>query len=119
MDKLDMFQYRFFFNGRIRLVGFGKNFIRCRYTIYLHRVQGRISNPQCKSYVSNSRASGNEQRSKNNTENVAYDFKLTYGTCVSFGILYSLCINAYSGSYFPSTNNQRLDKRIRQANHPI
>ena len=33
-------------------------------------------------------------------ENVAYNFTLTYGTCESFGSVYSICINVYDRSYF-------------------
>ena len=33
-------------------------------------------------------------------ENVAYNFTLTYGTCDSFGSVYSFFINIYERSYF-------------------
>ena len=40
-------------------------------------------NPQCSFDVSSSRESGNEQISQIDTENVTYNFTLTYGTCES------------------------------------
>ena len=34
-------------------------------------------------------------------ENVAYNYTLTFGTCESFGSVYSFCISVYDRSYFP------------------
>ena len=51
--------------------------------------------------------------SRNYTENIEYDCKLTYGTCASFGSLYSFCVNVYGRSYFTGTNNQIIDERRR------
>ena len=46
------------------MVGFRNNFSRCRYSIYLHRVQGKITNPGCSFDVSRSVTSGNERAGK-------------------------------------------------------
>ena len=44
MDNLYMFQSIFGKNRQIWMVGFRKNFGRCKYAIYLDVVQGRMSN---------------------------------------------------------------------------
>ena len=44
-------------------------------------------------------------------ENVEYNCTLSYGTCKSFGNLYSFCINVYARSYFFGSTNQRSDKK--------
>ena len=51
--------------------------------------------------VSGSVTSGNEHTSRSNTENVAHNCALSYGTCNSFIIVYSFFINVYDRSYFP------------------
>ena len=48
---------------RILMVGFRKNFSRCRYTIYLKRVQGRIPNLRSSFGVCGTVISGNERTS--------------------------------------------------------
>ena len=95
INKLDMFQSRFEKNRRIWLVGFGKNFSRCRYALYLHGIPVQISNLQCLYNSISSLASGNEQKSQSDMENVAYDFTLTYGTYKSSGRLYPFYIHIY------------------------
>ena len=110
MDKTDMFQSIFGKNRIIWLVGFGKNFSRCRYKNYLHRVPRQMSNPRCFSHVSSSGESENEHTSQSDMENVVYNHTLNYGTCASFGSFYSFCINVYSRSYFSITTIQRHDK---------
>ena len=118
MDNLDMFQSRLE-NIKIWLVGFRRNFNRCRYVIYLHGVPGLMSNPLCSFHVSSPVSSGNEQTSRSDMENVTYNCRLTYGTCESFGSLTSFHINVYGISYFTGTDNQRPDKQRRRANHTI
>ena len=34
-------------------------------------------------------------------ENVAYNYTLAFGTCKSFGSVYSFCISVYNRSYVP------------------
>ena len=34
-------------------------------------------------------------------ENVAYNYTLAFGTCKSFGSVYTFCISVYNRSYFP------------------
>ena len=111
MGKLYMFKSRFGKNGQTWLVGFRNNLIMFRYAIYLHIFQGLIPNPWCSFDVSRSRKLVNEQTGQSDMENVTYNFTLTYGTCKSFGSLYSFRINVYDRSYFSSTTNQRPDKR--------
>ena len=90
-----------------------------RYAVYLNEVPGRMSNPWCLAYIISSGAPGSEQKSQIDTENVAYDLTLTYGTYTSFKRLYSFQINVYGRSYFTGTTNQGLDKQIRRAKHAI
>ena len=44
-------------------------------------------------------------------ENVAYNYTLNYGTCESFGSVYSFYINVYHRLYFSSTTNKRPNKK--------
>ena len=69
-----------------------------------------MKNPQCLTHVSSSGESGNYWTSQRDMENVAYNFTLTYGTCESFGSLYSFHVNVYFRSYNTGTTNQILDK---------
>ena len=52
-------------------------------------------------------------------ENVAYNCALTYGTCKSFGSVYSFCINVYKRSYSPGTTDQRSDKKDGEPTTPF
>ena len=105
VNKLDMFQYIFKKNRRIWLVIFINNFSRCRYAVYLHRVQIIMANSHCSFEVISYGTSGNKQTSQSDMENIAYNCTLTYGTCESFGSVYSFCINVNDRSYFSRTNN--------------
>ena len=118
MKKLDMFQSRFGKRDEFGWWGFGKNFSRCKYAIYLHGVQVRMTNLQYSFIVSRSGTPGNEWKSQGDIENVTYNYTLTYGTCESFGSIYSFCINVYS-RFFPSTTNQIPDKQRQQTNRTI
>ena len=119
MDKLDMFQSRFGKNGRIWMVVFRNNSRRCRYTIYLDILLRRMPNSQSSFDVSGSGTSGNEQKSRNYTENVAYNRTLSYGTCQSFGSVYSVCIDVYNRSHILGSTNKRSDKQRRRSDHAI
>ena len=63
MDKLDMLKSRFGKIDGFLMVGFGNNFSRCRYAIYLHGVTVQMSNPWCSFYVSRSGTSRNKRTS--------------------------------------------------------
>ena len=67
--------------------------------IYLHRVQRRMSKKCCSFDSSSSRESGNEWTGQSDTENVAYNCTLTYGTCESLGSVYYFFMNVYDISY--------------------
>ena len=68
--------------------------------------------------VSGSRTSWNKRTSWSDMENVAYNCTLTYGTCASFGSLYSFRVNLYGISYFPGTTSQILDQ-LRKLTTPF
>ena len=101
------------------MVGFGKDFSRCIYIIYLHVFPGRMSNLRCSYDVSISGASVNERTSSSDMENITYNCTLTYGTCESFGSSYSFHVNVYIISYFTGATSQILDKWIRKSYHLI
>ena len=67
MDKSDMFQSIFGKNRRILVVGYRNNFSRCRYTIYLHEVQGGTPNMWCSFEFISSGSSGNERTGQRDT----------------------------------------------------
>ena len=113
-----MFQSRFG-NRRIWMVGFRKNFSRCRKAIYFNGVQRRIPNSHISFDVSGTRTSRNERTGWSDTENVAYNCTLSYGTCESFGSVYSFHINVYGRSYFSSTTNQIYENKRQQSYHII
>ena len=106
-------------NRRIWMVGFGKNFSRCRYAIYLQGVQGLIPNLWCSFDVRISVTSLNEWKSWSDMENVTYNCTPTYGTRKSFVSVYSFCINVYDKSYFPGTTTQRTDIKRQRSDHTI
>ena len=119
MDKLDIFQSRFGKNRQIWMVGLRKNFSRYRVMIYLHRFQIIIPNSRSSIEVRSYITPGNKWTGQSNTENVEYNCTLTYGTCKSFGSVYSFIINVYNISYFTVTTNQRYDKLKRKSDHAI
>ena len=81
MNKLDMFQSRFGKNRQIWMVGFRKNFRRCKEVIYLDRVQRIIPNSRSSFDVSGSGTLGNERISRSDMENGVYNCTLSYDTC--------------------------------------
>ena len=60
-----------------------------------------MSNLRCLSYGSSSGVSVDNQTIWSDTENIAYDFILTYGTHKIFGSSYSFHINVHGIRYFP------------------
>ena len=98
MDKISTVPIQIWINRKIWMVGFRKNFSRCRYKMYLHGVQKRMPIPRSSLDVSSSGKSGNKDTGWSDRYNVAYDCTLTYGTCVSLGSVYSFCINLYDRS---------------------
>ena len=117
MNMLDMFQSR---QGKTNLAGgIWKIFYRFRYSIYLHGVPQRMSNPQCSFYASISGASVNAQTSQSDMQNIAYDRTPTYGTCTSFGRIYSCLINVYSRSYLPVIPKTNLINKYREPTTPL
>ena len=119
MYKLDMFQSLF---GKIDEFGWWDLEIISEdagMQIYLHGVQVLMPNPRCSFDVSRSGTPGNERKVQINMENVTYNCTLTYGTCKSFGIVYSFFINVYDISYFYGTTNQIPDKKRRRSDRSI
>ena len=118
MDNLDAFQSRLG-NLWIWIVGSRKNFIRCRETIYLNGVQRKMLNLWILFDIRGSRISVNERTVWSYMENFANNCTITYGTCESFRIVYSFCINVYDISYFSSSTNKISDKQRWQTDHTI
>ena len=69
--------------------------------------------------VSGSGTSGNERKSQSDMDNVVYNCTLFYGTCQSFGIIYSFFINVYNRSYLSGYTNQISDKQGCRSDHTI
>ena len=80
MDRTDMFQSRFGKIDKVWMLGLKNNFIRCREAIYLDRVQRIIPNSRNSFDISVSGTSVNERTGRIDTENIAYNCTLTYGT---------------------------------------
>ena len=73
----------------------------------------------CSFDVSGNVTLGNDKTSWSDTENVVYICTLSYGTCNSFGSVYSSYINVYERSYLSGYTNQRYDKRGWWSYHAI
>ena len=77
------------------MVGLRNIFSRCRDAIYLDVFQRIMPNLWGSLNVISSVISGNERTGQSDTENVAYNYTLTYGTCKSSGSVYSFFIHIY------------------------
>ena len=106
-------------NRRIWIVGLKMNFRRFREAVYIDGVQRRMTNSRSSFEVSGPGTTGNERTSQSDMENVLYNCKLYYGTCQSFGSIYSFFIHIYKISYLSGSTNQRSDKLRKRSYHAI
>ena len=81
-------------------MGIGRNVIRCREANCLGGVQRRLPYFQSSFDVSSYGTSRYERTVWSYMENVAYNYTPAFGTCKSFGSVYSFCISVYDRSYF-------------------
>ena len=81
MDSLYMFQFMFVNIDKARGRDLERISADAGTKIYLHRVPGQMSKPWYSFNVSSYITPGNEMKSRSDMENVAYNCKLSYGTC--------------------------------------